>query len=74
MRVYCEVYAHLYVVSTVLAMVYMKHANHLATRERNGWHFVYSKLIYSEEALQQMTRVSKVCLQVYIVHGMRRQA
>ena len=67
MRIYCEVYAHLYVVSTALAIVYVKHASHLQAQERNGGHF-------SEEALQQMARVSKVCLKVYIVHGMRRQA
>ena len=48
MRIYCEVYAHLYivyVVSTVLAMMYMRHARHLQARERNGGHFVYCKLI-----------------------------
>ena len=45
MRIYCEVYAHLYVVCTVLAMVYVRHASHLQARERNGGHFVYSKLI-----------------------------
>ena len=33
------------VVSTVLAMVYVRHASHLQTREWNGGNFVYSKLI-----------------------------
>ena len=45
MRIYCEVYAHLYVVNTVLAMVYLRHASHLQAQEWNGGHFVYSKLI-----------------------------
>ena len=50
MRIYCEVYAHLYVVSTVLAMVYEKHASHLQAREQNEGHFVYSKLIVKRHA------------------------
>ena len=33
MRIYCEVYAHLYVVNTVLAMVHLRHASHLQARE-----------------------------------------
>ena len=39
------IYAHLYIVSIVLAMVYVRHASHLQAREQNGRHFVYSKLI-----------------------------
>ena len=73
MIIYCEVYAHLYVVSTVLAMVYMRHASHLQAQEWNGGHFVYSKLIV-KRPYSMMASVSKVCLKVYIVHGMRRQA
>ena len=50
MRIYCEVYAQLYVVNAVLAMVYVRHASHLQARERNGGHFVYSKLIVKRHA------------------------
>ena len=41
-------YMHIYMlidISTVPAMVYMRHASHLQAREQNGEHFVYSKLI-----------------------------
>ena len=41
-------YMHIYMlidISTVPAMVYMRHASHLQARGQNGEHFVYSKLI-----------------------------
>ena len=41
-------YMHIYMlidISTVPAMVYVRHASHLQAREQNGEHFVYSKLI-----------------------------
>ena len=38
-------YAHLYVVNTVLGMVYVRYASHLQAWEQNEGHFVYSKLI-----------------------------
>ena len=46
MRIYCEVYAHLYVDRHKYCSSYgVREACHLQAREQNGEHFVYSKLI-----------------------------